>query len=195
MDENGNTPSDLALSPSAWVLWCNSLDAAGLKPHDILQKDDKINRITLNPGYLERQYQKILNSRPPEWTVEMQQFTHLDENSPTCAYCGLPDEWTPQRAQFDYIGSYLVQMAESCTHAAFANHKDGTHCMNGGRRSSCLRQTHKRDGEISDWSPKSLSLRKHTARQLWEDGILSEPATAYVWATGLSHEWITTNTS
>lgn len=182
VDENGLTPSDLALSPSAWVLWCNALDAAGFKPHEILLKDDHIKGIAHNPTYLKRKYQDILKSPQPRWTVERQQSFQAGEDCPVCAYCGLPDEWTSSRPPFDCNGSYLVQIEDTFTHALIANHKDGTICANGRSGSSCRRQT---------WSWKSLSLRKHVACRLWEDRILSEPHTAYFWATGLSTDWVT----
>jgi len=194
VDENGHTPSDLALSPSAWMLWCDALHSAGLQPYEVFLKDDRINGIVLDAMYLERKYQEILKSWPPKWTVERRQSFQIGEDPPVCAYCGLPDDWTPSRPPFDFTGSYLVQMEDVFTHAVFANHKDGTFCANGKRWLSCSRQSHRKDGGVSDWSWKSLSLRKHVACRLWENKILSEPRNAYSWATGLSDDWITTVT-
>ncbi|KAH8723066.1 hypothetical protein GQ44DRAFT_710935 [Phaeosphaeriaceae sp. PMI808] len=185
VDENGHTPSDMALSPSAWVLWCDALHSAGFQPYKVLQEDDRINGIALDTMYLERKYQEVLGSQPPEWTVEPFQ---IGEDLPLCAYCGLPDDWTQMRLPFDCNGSYLVQMGDGFTHAAFANHKDGSFCANGKRWLSCGRQSHRYDGGVPDWSRKSLSLRKYLACRLWENKIFSKPGNAYSWATGLSDD-------
>ncbi|KAF2686142.1 hypothetical protein K458DRAFT_208720 [Lentithecium fluviatile CBS 122367] len=195
VDENGDTPSDLALSPGTWVLWCNALDAAGFRPHEILLEDDHIKGITHGRTILEREYQRILESQPPTWKVERQQPFESGEDLPVCANCGLPDEWTPSRSPFDYIGAYVVQMEDGFSHATFTNHRDGTFCANGRKWASCRRQSHRKDGEISYWSGKSLSLRKHIARRLWEDKILSQPHDAYFWATGLSHDWLSSSSA
>lgn len=186
VDENNQTPSDLALSPSAWVIWCNALCSVGLQPYEIILEDDRIKGISPNTKYLERKYQQILQSPPAKWAVKGQQALQLREDPPICAYCCLSDDWVPTRLPFDFFGSYVIKMEDRFTHAAFVNHRDGSFCKNGRKRLSCHRRSHRKDGECSYWSEKSLSMRKHVAYRLWENKIMSTPCEAYSWATGLS---------
>lgn len=195
VDENDQTPSDLALSPSTWVIWCNALQSVGFKPHKVLAEDDQVKDIVLDPIYLERKYQEALKSRPPRWTVQNNLPFQPGEDPPICAYCELPDDWVMARPPFDFLGSYLVGMEGYFAHAAFANHRDGTSCENARKWSLCRRPAHKVDGGISYWSQKSVSIRKHVACQLWENKILSEPYEAYLWATGLPVDWVTSVTN
>jgi hypothetical protein len=184
VDENDHTPSDLALSSSAWLLWCDALEAAGLAPDGVLRDDDRIHNVMLDNALLDRKYSEWLESLPPRWQVVSDEPSQPEQGLPVCSYCQFPDEWTQSRAPFDRNGTYLVQMGNSFTHASFVNHTDGSSCGNGKKSMSCRRKCHRKDGGVAYWSLESLSIRKHIANRLWKNRVLANPAQAYVWATG-----------
>ena len=183
VDEDDHTPSDLALSSSAWLLWCDALQAAGLAPDGVLKEDDRIHNVVLDNVLLDGKYSEWLESLPPRCQIVRDEPSQPEQSFPVCSYCQYPDEWTQTRAPFDCNGTYMVQMGSSFAHASFVNHTDGSWCRNGSKWMSCRRKCHRKDGGFAYWSWKSLSIRKHIAYRLWKDRVLANPAQAYAWAT------------
>lgn len=192
-DEEGRTPSDTALSPAAWVLWCESVHAAGLEMSKILLRDDELQGVhhrqstTRHPGYIEEKYQRILLTFPPMWHLDTD-FVVRDANEEldVCERCNLPDHWMSSRPPFDTASSYSVKNGGTMYHAFFSNHRDGSFCENVIQWGSCKNPGHIRHGEVTNWSWKELSWRKHVAYKLWSNGIWRNPREAYTWASGLS---------
>ena len=56
-DEDDRTPTDMALSPTTWILWC---EAAGLGIKEIFQEGDKLYDIIHLPGALDSKYRRVL---------------------------------------------------------------------------------------------------------------------------------------
>lgn len=184
IDEDHHTPSDMALSSSAWLLWCDALQTAGLAPENVLREDDRIHNVVIDNAALHRKYKEWVECSPSRWEDVGDELPQPERIGPVCAYCQFPDEWTRTRAPFDYQGTHLVRMGDKFTHASFPNHTDGSQCRNGSNWKSCSRRSHRSDGGFPHWSWKSLGIRKHVAYRLWKDRVLLNPSQAYTWATG-----------
>lgn len=195
-DEGDYTPSDRALTSTAWMLWCEALLSAGFQPLEVLQEDDRLLGITFDEGYLEQKYQEALASRSPtpKTVLEREEPTEFGEYIPACSFCGLPDNCTRTRAPFDPYANYLIEWGEGFTHLWLPNHLDGTDCANERKLDSCGHESHQEGEAFSKWSSQELSWRKHVAYRMWVDNILSGPREAYTWATGLSDDWEATAT-
>jgi len=178
LDEDNRTPSDMALSPVAWVLWCEVVHAAGLDLMTILERDDKLRGAVFSRGYVETKYKHVLHTSPPSWSDRSAQPDSGKESDSLCDYCTLPDHWCRSRPPFDTAGSYMVSAGDSAVHAFFSNHRDGTFCADAISWGLCKRRCH------IEWSVKAISWRKHVAYRLWKDGILRTPSQAYTWTTG-----------
>jgi hypothetical protein len=188
-DKDDCTPTDMAVSPTAWVLWCEAVHAAGLDMKNVLAQDDELHNVVHPAGALDSKYRRVLCTSPPSWSLESQPTNENMDGNPCCEYCTLPEHWTRSRPPFDRTGSYMVDMADYSTHAVFSNHRDGTFCQNGVGWGSCKNSCHIIYGETTYWTKKAISWRKHVAFRLWSDGFLRTPCAAYTWATGLSPEW------
>jgi hypothetical protein len=189
LDDDGLTPSDMALSPVAWVIWCEVVQAAGLDVLSVLERDDELQGIILPHAYVEEKYRRVLRAPSPSWNDQSIQSDSPQEKEELCRYCAQPDHWSPSRPPFDRAGSYMVNMGDSVAHAYFSNHRDGSFCDNGISWGSCKKSSHARHGEVTVWPVNALSWRKHVAYRLWRDGLLRTPRQAYTWSTGLSPDW------
>ena len=190
LDEDGSTPSDMALSPTGWLLWCESVRCAGRDMSAILKLDDRRQRISHKETALDAEHRRVKSSSPP-WEQQLLPAypSTSDAEARTCGYCSAPLHWTTSRSPFDTYGSYMVEFGGRAYHAYFANHKDASFCENAAVWNSCRHGPHKRGGPLTHWSDRESSRRKHLAYRLWKDGLWQTPSDAYEWATGLSPDW------
>lgn len=178
------TPSDLALSPVAWVIWCEVVQDAGLDMLVILKRDDQLRGFKQSDAYVQGKFRSILHDPSSIWTDQSVQSDPMQEDLELCIYCTQPDNWTPLRPPFDQAGSYMVNTDHSVSRELFSNHRDGSFCQNGIDWGSCRAKSHSMHGEVTDWPAKTVSWRKHVAFRLWRDGFLQTPRQANLWATG-----------
>jgi hypothetical protein len=183
LDEFSDTPSDKALSPVAWVLWCDALRLAGMDIKDVLLGDDGCQSTPQSQASLKRKFRKAVASTFTfdSW-IDEPSADYFSSNPGACGLCERHTKWQRRRQPFDYFGSYLIQIGDGPGHAVFVNHRDGSPCNCPFVWDSCDH----RDHWGGDWSRHEISWRKHVAHWLWRDGILNSPLAANRWATGIS---------
>ncbi|KAF2726495.1 hypothetical protein EJ04DRAFT_530226 [Polyplosphaeria fusca] len=186
MDQNGITPSDLALGSSAWQIWCDALSESGLDPKEVIEKDDRQNCLRITTTLIDQRHKKW-TERTTSTEQQILESTVMENMPhPICYYCELPGEWIPMKPPFDHYGSYLVKIGDSFAHAAFPNHTDGGFCKNALELNTCKRKSHGRDGDCPFWCSREISIRKHVAYRLWKERSLFTSSQAYSWASGLT---------
>ncbi|KAH0542950.1 hypothetical protein FGG08_002719 [Glutinoglossum americanum] len=183
LDEFSDTPSDKALSPVAWVLWCDALRLAGMDIESVLLEDDSYHSTPQSQASLKRKFGKAVASTFTfdSW-IDEPSSDYFGSNPGACGLCGRHTKWQRRRQPFDCFGSYLIQIGDGPGHAVFANHRDGGPCGSPFVWDSCDHRDHRG----RDWSRHEISWRKHVAHWLWRDGTLNSPLAAYRWATGIS---------
>jgi hypothetical protein len=87
LDDDGLTPSDIALSPVAWVIWCEVVQAAGLDVLSVLERDDELQGIILPQAYMEEKYRRVLRAPSPSWNDQSIQSDSPQEKGELCRYC------------------------------------------------------------------------------------------------------------
>ena len=83
VDEDDHTPSDLALSSSAWLLWCDALQAAGLAPDGVLKEDDRVHNVVLDNVLLDGKYSEWLESLPPRCQIVRDEPSQPEQSFPS----------------------------------------------------------------------------------------------------------------
>ena len=164
----GYTPSDIALSPTAWVLWCNALRKSGIDLARVLKQDDIDARVSYSDyDEINRIYKAALASKVQRAAEEPESITPLIQ----CLECKRGSNSWHLRPPFDYF--------ERCVFA-----RDGEAL----RLHVSREKTNGTANDPPDCIPPSkgteYSWRKHIASRLWRDGILSSPYEAQMWATG-----------
>lgn len=165
----GYTPIDLALSPTAWVLWCDALREAGLEVERVLKEDDIVHGVSHSESdIVDKGYStglvKNLAIFEKNYCVT---YSHR-----ACYLCsqGTITAWA-RRPPFDYLESPQSKPEN----LAIAGHIL--------REPTYFGPENDRNGELERfWA--ALSWRKHLAYRLWHDGTLDSPYNAQMWATG-----------
>jgi len=197
------TPSDYALSPAAWPIWCSALCKAGYDVTAILQQDDtcksifqmglydvdtetKIIQVSTEesmraPGQ-ESAPSPALTRAPREHTATIVRRLGDLEQSPVCFVCGSRGrQYSKRKAPFDFFGTYLLGPRNCMSHEFRFCHEDGTQCMNHYEENACTNTEH-REGYKRKSMKEELSWRKKMALELWESGVLGKPTEVQRWA-------------
>lgn len=182
-DQSGSTPYDEALSPVAWVLWCDAMVQAG---HDIetdLRTQDLRNCVSHSRAQLDRKYKAVMDGL----LVDRGQIfiENAQDDQVPCTMCGKSDNWQKRRQPFDCLGSYLVNINEEWAQHTYAyNHRGGVYCDNIRAPGTCRSRQHAHGETYIGRSHSQLSWRKHIAFRLWRDRKLITPLDAQLWISG-----------
>lgn len=179
---NGWMPSDAALSPTCWVIWCNALEGAGYSIGSVLREDDIRDGVAQSDHDIDEKFLKA--SKCIAGSLSQPSINRNPDLS--CEMCYQNTHWKPRKAPFDVLGSYFMNFGNefAATHWGRANHHGGSWCEDAQVGGKCSHKEHKEsEGTADIWSAEELSWRKHIAYRLWREGILSTPLEAEIWAT------------
>lgn len=170
------SPTEMALIPAIWVLWCQALDRSGVDIEDLLREEDELSGCRTPSS---KDIQELIGDIAGPKTVAPEIL--LDERlQGTCDLCEGSVGPVYYRPPFDLY--YRIITTEAPTHHSFNRHEDGLACGNAIHENSCMRDDHEYDGDPLI-SSKSRSIRKWAALWLWKNGWLHTPEDAEYWAT------------
>lgn len=175
------SPTEMALTPVAWVLWCQALERSGVDIEDLLREEDEAN-ICRSPS--SEDIQELMGDITGPKIVDSE---HLLDERPqtTCNLCGGGVGPVYYRPPFNLY--YRIINVQLAAHESFNRHEDGLACRNAIHENSCMRYGHNSDGDpLIFW--ESLSIRKWAALWLWRNGWLPTPEDAEDWATDVITE-------
>ena len=171
----GFTPSDYALTPAAWVLWCDALRERGYHVAEIIQLDDVSKRILRPAGPSFHSNILHIATAATLDTVQASSESPSALGNLPCSVCERNGSWQFRASPFDLWGSHLATFGYvRPLHRFWLNHPDGMPCSNVYENGSCQVTTHVRDGSRS-WNWLEFSWRKHAAYKLWNEGIIDNP--------------------
>jgi len=188
-DADGCSPSDLALSPVCWSLWCGALERAGFSVASIVREDSILKCGTHLEIDIQSRFLQIKDVAPQPTPLprDNDQSGNNDENDVTqkCYRCHRTTDWEPRCPPFDVFGSYLMRLpGRPSIHRFSPDHNDGQPCLDALGTGPCEHVNHQ-DGPVREHS-LGLSWRKQLAYELWRDGMLASPLQAYQWAKNVS---------
>lgn len=180
------TPSEYALSPTAWPLWCQALRRAGYDVASILKLDDSRKTIFQMGLYDVDTETKIIQVDSNEARILPGYSGKLGVDKlqafPACFICNhRSGAFQRRKAPFDYFGTYQLGPATCESHEFRFFHEDKTACMNHSSNNSCTNIEHREDYHRKPMK-EELSWRKQVAYQLWQSGVLDTPFKAEMWA-------------
>jgi hypothetical protein len=185
----GSTPFDAALSPTAWVLWCNALERAGFDVWKELLDLDVRDGVVHSDEYLEERYQHV-KLRPP---LEISSCSDSEASEgyrsdrKPCHLCGQRTVQRARRVPFDEFYSSIVDEVGFETHMMLFHHLDKSPCLNAFMEDSC-RHLDYSPNHMQEHCPeyvKERSWRRHVAYRMWREGILRSPYKSQQWANGV----------
>lgn len=169
-------PTDLALAPAFWGLWCRALETAGIDIEGLLKNDDGVLGLQ-SPSA--QDVEELLGDITSPHLVTSE---FLVDNRPQgiCNLCEGGIGPCYFRPPFDLFSRYVTPANRK--HRVMCRHQDGLPCSNYISANTCTRIDHDMDG-FPDLTATSISVRKWAAYRLWRDGYLDTPEQAEFWAT------------
>ncbi|OCK82413.1 hypothetical protein K432DRAFT_424190 [Lepidopterella palustris CBS 459.81] len=194
LDADGCSPSDMALSPTTWLIWCQALEKAGFNVASTIREDSMYKCGSHLEGEIEHRFlQPITVTNEPTRSFLQRHDSGIipetinRENDLTekCYRCHRSTDWEPRCPPFDVFGSYLMHLpGRPSIHRFSPDHSNGQACLDAFGKGPCVHTEHS-DGPVREHA-LGLSWRKQLAYQLWRDGVLKEPRQSQTWATDLS---------
>lgn len=162
----GWTPSDNALSPIAWMIWCEALSRAGHVPEEVVMRDDDIEGIIWGPGETILRYENSVQLYRDRRQSRMYDDQAWHDDEPCCRICKQNFMWNEKHPPFDFMGTYLN--TELNYHQQLYNHSSGRFCPKYFSADNCSFENH--DAGLPP-SPtlEQLSWRKHVALDIWRE--------------------------
>jgi hypothetical protein len=165
---DGWTPSDNALTPFSWAIWCESLTKSGLDVSKVIQKDDRQDGLVWLDNEITEKYNSVVGENRSS-VKDFSKHERVDTNQNPCRICNTRCLWQRRHEPFDLLGSYLS--SDRHYHKQLQNHAGGQFCLNYLSETSCTHLDHE-DGYPPWPSAQDLSWRKHVAYRLWRDNAL-----------------------
>ncbi|OJD40623.1 uncharacterized protein BKCO1_1000608 [Diplodia corticola] len=175
-DAGVTSPTETALTPAAWVVWCQALDRSGIDIEDLLRAEDELNG--LQPPSAEDVEELVGDIAGPNLVAP--ELLSDERPQGTCLRCEAGLQPVYYRPPFDSMFGLLIESFHS--HETRTRHRNGLPCSNLFGVDSCVYGDHDEGGGAILYTTQ-LSERKWAAYRLWKDGWLATPEGAEFWAT------------
>lgn len=169
------SPTDLALAPTFWVLWCRALETAGIDIESLLKHDDEAQGLQSPSSQDVGELLGDLTS-PRVASSEILCDNRLHGICERCEEGIGPYYFRPP---FDIYFHFIAPATKR--HQAVYRHPNGLPCSNYFSVNTCARKDHRMNGTPIQ-TKEARSIRKWAAYRLWKDGYLNTPEHAEFWA-------------